>query len=168
MDAYADGDSKKPAAFVDKKIKWGDRRRELKARKAFAKTFEVTLGRHFPLQAETPHRLRCMYAWAEKAHQGGKMDSILVDAGGEWGAASSVVGRKRYVELLPKISYPEFRKEQLRHFAHLDSVGEEIATSFKEDLWVSQGKGRQNVELKRHCVYFLLGVSLVDVVIGIL
>ena len=79
-----------------------------------------------------------------------------------------MVGRKRYVELEPKISYAEFRKEQERHFPHLDKIGEEIAFSFKEDLWVLQGKGRQNKELKRDCFLFLLTVSLIDVGITML
>jgi len=151
-----------------KKLSWRNRRRELKARKALTKTFAATLERHFRDQVEVPHRLRCIYAWADKSHQGNKLDSILVDASEEWGAASSIVGSKRFVELEPKISYEEFRKEQERHFPHLDHIGEEVAMSFKEDLWVSQGKGRQNRELRNQCVLFLLGVSLVDVVIGVL
>mmetsp|Transcript_35972 Transcript_35972/g.86832 ORF Transcript_35972/g.86832 Transcript_35972/m.86832 type:complete len:637 (-) Transcript_35972:527-2437(-) len=155
-------------ADLNKKLSWKNRRRELKARKALIKTFQASLARHFRDQVETAHRLRCIYAWAEKSHQDNKLDSILVDASEEWGAASSLVGRKRYVELTPKISYPEFHKEQSRHFPHLDRIGEEIAMSFKEDLWVSQGKGRQNKELKRDCFLFLSGVSLIDVGIGFL
>jgi len=156
------------ANVVNKKLSWRNRRKELKARKALTKTFQATIERHFRDQVETPHRLRCIYAWADKTHQNNKLDSILVDASEEWGAASSIVGRKRYVELEPKISYAEFRKEQARHFPHLDSIGEEIAMSFKEDLWVLQGKGRQNKELRRDCFLFLLGVSLVDVAINLL
>ncbi|KAL7548577.1 hypothetical protein ACHAWF_018871 [Thalassiosira exigua] len=150
---------------VNIKLSWRNRRREMEARKILTKTFQATLARHFRDQVETSHRLRCIYAWADKSHQNNKIDSILVDASEEWGAASSIVGRKRYVELEPKISYPEFRKEQARHFPHLDKIGEEVAMSFKEDLWVLQGKGRQNKELKRDCFLFLLGVSLVDAVI---
>lgn len=146
----------------NKKLSWRNRRKELKARKTLIKTFQGTITRHFRDQVETAHRLRCIYAWAEKSHQDNKLDSILVDASEEWGAASSIVGRKRYVELESKISYPEFRKEQAKHFPHLDKMGEEIAMSFKEDLWVLQGKGRQNKELRRDCFLFLLGVSLVD------
>lgn len=148
-----------------KKLSWRNRRKELKARKALVKTFQATLERHFRDQVETPHRLRCIYAWADKSDQDNKLDSILVDASEEWGAASSLVGRKRYVELEPKISYPEFRKEQARHFPHLDKIGEEIAMSFKEDLWVVQGKGRQNKELRRDCFLFVLAISLVDAAI---
>ena len=156
------------ASNINNKLSWRNRRRELKARKAFVKTFQATLDRHFRDQVELPHRLRCIYAWADKSHQDNKLDSILVDASEEWGAASSIVGRKRYVELEPKISYAEFRKEQERHFSHLDKIGEEIAFSFKEDLWVLQGKGRQNKELKRDCFLFLLTVSLIDVGITML
>jgi hypothetical protein len=158
-----------PAAFVsERRLSWRERRRELKARGALTKTFQATLGRHFRDQVEAPHRLRCIYAWADKSHQNNKLDSIVVDSSDDWGAASSIVGRKRYVELLPKISYPEFREEQARHFPHLDKIGEEIAMSFKEDLWVLQGKRRQNKELRRDCFLFLFGISLVDVGIGML
>ncbi len=151
-----------------KKISWRNRRKELKARNELTKTFQATLARHFRDQAEMPHRLRCIYAWADKLHQNNKIDSIIVDGSDDWGAASSIVGRKRYVELLPKISYPEFRKEQARHFPQLDKIGEEIAVSFKEDLWVLQGKRRQNKELRRDSLFFLLGVGLVDLGIGLL
>jgi hypothetical protein len=85
---------------------------------------------HFCDQVETPHRLRCIYAWADKSHQSNKLDSIVVDSSDDWGAASSIVGRKRYVELLPKISYTEFRNEQANHFLHLDKIGEEIVMNF--------------------------------------
>lgn len=149
---------------VDKKLSWRNRRTELKARKSISKTFQATLDRHFRDQVETPHRLRCIYAWAEKSHQDNKLDSILVDSSEEFGGgtASSIMGRQRYVELVPKISYPEFRVEQKRHFYHLDKIGEEIAVSFKEDLWVVQGKGRQNKELRQQIFMFLGSVSLVD------
>ena len=146
----------------NKKLSWRNRRKELKARKSLIKTFQSTLEKHFRDQVELPHRLRCIFSWADKAHQDNKLDSILADASEEWGAASSIVGRKRYVELEPKISYNEFRKEQERHFSHLDKIGEELATSFKEDLWVVQGKGRQNRELKRDCFLFLTTVSIID------
>ena len=151
-----------------KKLSWRNRRRELKARTVLTKTFEATLARHFRDQVETPHRLRCIYAWADKSHQSNKLDSIVVDSSDDWGAASSIVGRKRYVELLPKISYTEFRNEQAIHFPHLDKVGEEIVMSFKEDLWVLQGKRRQSKELRRDGLLFLFGISLVDAGIGML
>lgn len=164
----ADNDSSHPSSISTTKLSWRNRRTELAARKLLTKTFAATLTRHFRDQVETPHRLRCIYAWAEKAHQDNKIDSILVDASEEWGAASSIVGRKRYVELEPKISYQEFRDVQKKHFPQLDSIGEEIMMSFKEDLWVLQGKGRQNAELKRDCFLFLAAVSLIDVGIGLL
>lgn len=150
------------------KLSWRNRRKQLAARKLLTKTFASTLTRHFRDQVETPHRLRCIYAWADKSHQNNKIDSILVDASEEWGAASSIVGRKRYVELEPKISYEEFREVQKVHFGQLDSIGEEIVMSFKEDLWVVQGKGRQNAELRRDCFLFLGVVSLIDLGIGLL
>lgn len=169
LDVSTTSDGSSPTkSNLSKKLSWRNRRQELKARKELTKTFQATLARHFRDQVETPHRLRCIYAWADKSHQNNKIDSIIVDGGEEWGAASSIVGRKRYVELLPKISYPEFRKEQARHFQHLDKIGEEIAMSFKEDLWVLQGKRRQNKELRRDSLLFLLGVSLIDFGIGML
>jgi hypothetical protein len=168
LDVSKTTDNSTSLSNLNKKLSWRNRRQELKARKELTKTFQATLARHFRDQVETPHRLRCIYAWADKSHQNNKIDSIIVDGGEEWGAASSIVGRKRYVELLPKISYPEFRKEQARHFQHLDKIGEEIAMSFKEDLWVLQGKRRQNRELRRDSLLFLLGVSLVDFGIGML
>jgi hypothetical protein len=110
------------------------------------KTFKATLACHFCDQVETPHRLQCIYAWADKSHQSNKLESNIVHSSDDWGAASSIVGRKRYVELLPKISYTEFRNEQANHFPHLDKIGEEIVMSFKEDLWVMQGKRRQSTK----------------------
>ena len=150
------------------KLSWRNRRTEQSAQKLLTKTFSNTLSRHFRDQVETPHRLRCIYAWAEKSHQNNKIDSILVDASEDWGAASSIVGKKRYVELEPKISYDEFREVQRKHFPQLDNMGGEIVMSFKEDLWVLQGKGRQNAELRRDCFLFLTAVSLIDVGIGLL
>jgi hypothetical protein len=157
-----------PSTQHHQKLSWRNRRKELKARKVLSKTFQSTIARHFRDQVELPHRLRCIYAWAEKSHQDNKLDSILVDASGDWGdgAASAVMGRKRYVELEPKISYAEFREVQQRHLPHLDKIGEEIVMSFKEDIWLLQGKKRQNKELRRDCFLFLLGVSLIDVGIG--
>ena len=73
--------------------------------------------------------------------------------------------RKRYVELSPKISLPEFREVQQVHFTHLDRIGAEILASSREDLWVLQGKGRQNRELMRDCFAFLAAVSVIDYLI---
>ena len=153
-----------PTSIPPAKLSWRNRRKELKQRKILTKTLQNTTARHFRDQAEAPHRLRCIYAWAEKAHQDNKLDSILVDTSEDWGAgaASAVMGRKRYVELEPKISYSEFREVQKKSFPHLDKIGEEIITSFKEDLWLVQGTKRQNKELKRDFMLFLLGVSIVD------
>jgi hypothetical protein len=153
-----------PTNIPPAKLSWRNRRKELKQRKILRKTFQATIARHFRDQAEAPHRLRCIYAWAEKAHQDNKLDSVLVDASEDWGsgAASAVMGRKRYVELEPKISYPEFRQVQKKQFPHLDRIGEEIITSFKEDLWLMQGSKRQNKELKRDGLLFLLAISVVD------
>jgi hypothetical protein len=126
--------------------KWKDQRNEKKAQEIFLKLLKKTIKRHFEIDVEVAHRLRCCYAWAEKEHQGGKVTSILVDNSndtmeGENGNASSnagdsggrgffASGRKRYVELDPKISYQEFREVQKDIFQHLDRVSEELCNGF--------------------------------------
>ena len=138
-------------------LSWRQRRNEAKTSKKLLKMFQRACKYHFVNECEINHRLRCIYAWAEKSHQDNKIDSIMVDSG--WS------GRKRYVELSPKISLPEFREVQREHFTHLDRVGAEILKSFREDLWVMQGRGRQNRELMRDCLMFLATVSFVDYII---
>lgn len=136
---------------------WGHRRKEKKIKKQLLKLFENATKNHFQDEVEINHRLRCIYAWAEKEHQNNKLDSVLVDEG--W------TGRKRYVELSPKISLPEFREVQQEHFTHLDRIGKEILKSFREDLWVYQGKGRERSELIRDSLAFLAVVSIADYLI---
>lgn len=136
---------------------WRKRRKEAKIKKKLLKLFQKTCKNHFDDEAEINHRLRCIYAWAEKVHQSNKLDSVLVEAG--WS------GRQRYVELSPKISLPEFREVQRVHFPHFDRVGAEILSSFREDLWVWQGKGRQDQTLLRECLLFLGVVSAIDIMI---
>ena len=137
---------------------WRQRRKETKEKKRLVKMFQKTLRKHFEDEVEMPHRLRCIYAWANKAHQDNKIDSVMVEEEG-WS------GRQRYVELNPKISLPEFREVQQEHFTHLDRVGAEFLKSFREDLWVAQGKGRQNRELMRDCALFLTVVCFADYII---
>lgn len=136
---------------------WRQRRKEAKAKKTLLRSFQKACKNHFLDEVEINHRFRCIYAWAEKADQDNKLDSVLVDSG--WS------GRKRYVELSPKISLPEFREVQQVHFTHLDRIGTEILKSFREDIWVLQGKGRQNRELMRDCLGFLAVVSVLDFLI---
>eukprot|EP00536_Pseudo-nitzschia_multiseries_P002281 jgi/Psemu1/317853/estExt_fgenesh1_pm.C_300021 len=149
------------AADTTAPVGWRQKRKEKKAKKKLLQMFEKTCKRHFDVEVEIHHRLRCVYAWANKADQGNRLKSVLVDeqlqAG--WG------GRKRYVELSPKISEAEFREVQSIHFTHLDKLGTELITSFREDLWVLQGKGRERKELLRNSFLFLAGVSAVDAVI---
>jgi hypothetical protein len=123
--------------------------------------FERTLRVHFLDEVEMPHRLRCIYAWANKGHQGNKIDSVLVDESG-W------TGRKRYVELNPKIFLPEFREVQREHFGHLDLVGQEFVKSFREELWIDQGKRRNRKKLMRNSALFLAAVGSTDFLIGML
>ncbi|KAL3908910.1 MAG: hypothetical protein SGILL_008300, partial [Bacillariaceae sp.] len=78
------------------------RRAEKKVKNGLLKMFKLACKNSFRDEVEINHRLRCIYAWAEKADQDNKIESVLVDADG-WS------GRKRYVELSPKISEPEFR-----------------------------------------------------------
>ena len=137
---------------------WRQRRREAKAKKKLTKMFQKTLKKHFDDEVEMAHRLRCIYAWAEKAHQDNKISSIQVEEMG-WS------GRQRHVELNPKISFSEFLEVQQVHFTHLDRIGAEYLKSFREDLWVAQGKGRQNRELQRDCGIFLSVVCLIDFVV---
>ena len=137
------------------------KRRHAKDKKRLIALFQRTLNSHFDVELEMPHRLRCTYAWANKQHQGNKMDSILVHEEGG-GVVTSVVGRKRYVELHPKIALKEFREVQGIHFPQLDSIGQEYLSSFREELWVQQGRGRQNRELLRDCALFFVGVCLLD------
>ena len=152
--AAADGSSSEPP----KKKGWRQRRRDAKTKKRMIKLFNKAIANHFDVEVETPHRLRCIYAWAEKEHQNNRIDSVHIESG-------TIAGRKRYVELAPKISLEEFRSEQQEHFSHLDRVGEEILSSFREDLLVDQGKGRQNKQERRDMLLFLGAVSAVDAVI---
>jgi hypothetical protein len=137
---------------------WRQRRKQAKIRKAMLKLFQNTSKNHFEHEVEVNHRLRCIYAWAEKDHQDNKLDSVMVDADG-WS------GKKRYVELNPKISLPEFREVQQEHFTHLDRIGTEIVSSFREDLWVLQGRGRERQELMRDSTIYLAAVSVADYLI---
>lgn len=137
---------------------WMQRRRDAKTKKRMIKLLNKAAANHFDIEVETPHRLRCIYAWAEKEHQNNRIDSVHIESG-------MIAGRKRYVELAPKLSLEEFRSEQQEHFGHLDRVGEEILSSFREDLLVDQGKGRQNKQERRDMLLFLGAVSAVDAVI---
>lgn len=134
---------------------------ERKAKKQLNRMFQRSCKKHFEDEVEINHRLRCIYAWANKQDQENKIESVLVDADG-WS------GRKRYVELSPKISEEEFREVQSVHFNHLDQIGVEIVKSFREDLWVAQGRGRERSELVQSSLLFLTAVSVVDLAIGIM
>lgn len=150
---------------LESNLGWRQKRREKKSKNNLLKLFSKTLERHFELEAEAPHRLRCIYAWAEKSHQKNKIESVLLDTGADNTVSIVVGGKKRYVELHPKISYSEFLIEQRDHFKQLDQVGQEILGSFKEDLHVQQGKGRQNAELRREMGIFFALVVIADAAI---
>ena len=143
--------------------RWKEGRLERKTKRTLLKLLNKTMKNHFDVEVEIAHRLRCIYAWAEKSHQDGKAESVLIDSSNGESSGGFLGGsKKRYVELDPKISYPEFNVQQLEHFSHLDRVGQEITKSFKEELWVHQGQGRQNQELKREIAAFLVVVSVID------
>ena len=137
---------------------WRQRRKERITKNKLIKMFIKSSKNHFDIEVETNHRLRCIYSWSNKADLDNQIKSVLVDDHG-WS------GRKRYVELSPKISESEFREVQEIHFAHLNRIGTEIVTSFREDLWVSQGKRRERRLLIRDSILFLTAVSSIDFVI---
>jgi uncharacterized protein involved in tolerance to divalent cations len=43
--------------------------------------FRNACKNRFEAEVEIHHRLRCIYAWAEKGHQDNKVGSVLVDEG---------------------------------------------------------------------------------------
>jgi hypothetical protein len=141
---------------------WRQRRAEKKTKKQLFKMFQTACKKHFDVEVEINHRLRCIYAWANKADLDNQLKSVLVDEQAGWS------GRKRYVELSPKISEAEFREVQEIHFKHINRLGSEVVTSFREDLWVLQGKRRERKDLVRNSFLFLAAVSAVDYVIVML
>ena len=66
------------------------------------------------------------------------------------------------MELLPKITFSEFRSVQTDVFKFLDGFGSEASDSFKEELLMNQGLGRQNRELWWQCVGFFGVCSVLD------
>ena len=71
-------------------------------------------------------------------------------------------GRKRYVELYPKISYSEFLSIQSFQFTALDKFGETFMNSFKDDLLVEQGEQRDKRETILQGLAFLTTVGILD------
>ena len=134
---------------------WRQRRQESKAQRQLQKMFDKSIQTHFQDQVEMAHRLRCIYTWANKVHQDNAIASVLVDE-------IAWTGRKRYVELPPKIRLEEFRQVQREHFPHLDRVATEYCQSWREDLWIVQGNGRQRKELYRDCTLFMAVVCGID------
>ena len=158
--------TKKKLGFYQR---WKQERKERLSKRLLLKSLDGTIRNHFDVEAEIAHRLRCIYAWADKEHQDGKTQSVLVDTNTDASGSGgfSIGSRKRYVELDPKITYAEFSEVQKKHFTHLSRIGQELCTSLKEDLWVHQGKQRQNQELRREVFGFLVVVSFIDYFITI-
>jgi Ca2+-binding EF-hand superfamily protein len=157
---------------------WRRRRREKQGKRLLNRLMVKTLQHHFADELEMANRMRCIYAWANKAHQNNKVDSILVDAsssslrrggvvGGNISTAATTLmgGRQRYVELHPKIALDEFRQVQEIHFPQLNRVGSEFLLGLREELLVHQGQGRQNRELQRDCAIFFTVVCILDYII---
>ena len=151
------------AAAGSSSSSWLQRRRQTRHHKELQKDLQRTVKNHFDVELEINHRLRCIYAWANKKHQDNKIDSVVVDAAK--GIAAGVMGRKRYVELHPKISVDEFREVQVEHFPQIDTVAVEYAKSFREELLVRHGRGRQRKELIRDGSLFFGVVCVADYII---
>ena len=159
--------------------KWKEEKKEKKTKKVLLKLLDKAIKRHFDTDVEIPHRLRCCYAWADKKHQDGNVQSVLVEnsnsgasgdsstdaASSSGGGGGFMSARKRFVELDPKISYAEFRDVQKQNFPHLDRIAHELCTGFKEEVWILQGKGRQDAETRKEALAFLGVVSLIDMAI---
>eukprot|EP00559_Dactyliosolen_fragilissimus_P002484 CAMPEP_0184864462 /NCGR_PEP_ID=MMETSP0580-20130426/15054_1 /TAXON_ID=1118495 /ORGANISM="Dactyliosolen fragilissimus" /LENGTH=639 /DNA_ID=CAMNT_0027363265 /DNA_START=58 /DNA_END=1977 /DNA_ORIENTATION=+ len=146
---------------------WKAKRREDKHLKLLRKLFQRAKQHHFEIEVELASRLRCIYAWADKAHQNSKVESVLIENNNDTVSSYSSFStpQKRYVELDPKISLEEFLDVQQKYLPHLEKIGSEICQSFREELLVHQGIGRQNQELKKEIMVFLLVVSVLDVAI---
>jgi hypothetical protein len=156
---HIDPSTKTVSAFIeeclmrveeDKAAKVGGKR----YKKKLMKVLNTTRKQHAELELETPHRIRCIYAWAEKTHQDGQLLTVHVN--------EDVTGRRRYVELFPKISFDEYREVVEYQYMQLDTFSSDFVKSFKEDLLVKQGKGRQDTELFWQCMAFFGVVSLLD------
>ncbi|GAX19403.1 hypothetical protein FisN_4Lh384 [Fistulifera solaris] len=137
---------------------WREGRKDTAIKKNLKKMFRTTCKYHFRDEVEVNHRLRCIYAWANKKHQDNKIESVHVEEQG-------LTGRKRYVELKPKISLEEFREVQRIHFTHLDRVAQEFLKSYREDILIKQGKGRRRSEFYRESALFLTVVAIADFII---
>jgi hypothetical protein len=143
------------------------RRREARLQKRLLKFSEIAYNNHFDREVEIPHRLRCAYAWADKQHQNGEIKSVLVDSAGAGSSGTAGFGgRKRYVEFHPKISYQEFRTEQNEFFDHLDRVGEELLKSFRDEILLHQGTGRQNKDARNEVGVFFVILLAADVLLA--
>ena len=129
-----------------------------KRKKKLSKHFSKMIKRHYEIEVEAPHRLRCVYAWSIKKHQDGFLDNVHVN--------NDVTGFKRYVELQPKISHDEWLVVQKEMFEFMDNTGGSYLDSYREDLQIAQGLGRQNRELYRQCAAFFLAVSTCDFLIN--
>lgn len=148
-----------------KKPSWWQRRRQRQHNKLLEADLKRTLKNHFDVELEINHRLRCIYAWANKQHQDNKIDSVVVDESAGGGVVTSVMGRKRYVELHPKLSLEEFRQVQSIHFPQIDRVVSEYLQSYRDELLVRQGRRRQRQELLREGSLFFVVVCLADYII---
>ena len=79
---------------------------------------------------------------------------------------NDLTGWKRYVELQPKISYNEFRLLQQEMFEMLDEIGTSYMKSYREDILIVQGTGRQNRQTYKEAAAFFAIVTAVDLLIA--
>ena len=54
---------------------------------------------------------------------------------------------------------------QEEHFLYLSRDSRYLCTSLKEKVWVVQGKGRQNRELRREIFGVLVAVGIIDLTV---
>lgn len=154
--------------------RWSNRRLERRTKRQLTRLLKKSIRHHFDLDVELPHRLRCIYAWAEKEHQNNSIDTVLLDVDNDDKNTSSssisfLGGSKRHVELHPKIALNEFKVIQKEQLPQLERIGQEFVISgFRDDLLMTQGQKRQNTELRRDCALFFVVVCLFDVGIYLL
>jgi hypothetical protein len=159
-------------SFRSRYKNYKNRKEMQRVQKYMMKYVNKTIRYHFDREVELPHRLRCIYAWADKEHQQGKVESVLIPDTPVLLNPNSLLSlvqgqRKRFVELEPKISFLEFQSMQKIHLAHLDRIGGELCTSLKEEVWIHQGKKRQGVEFRKEAMIFLSLVTVIDFMIMI-
>jgi hypothetical protein len=55
------------------------------------KLLDGAIKRHFDIDVEVARRLRCCYAWADKKHQDGNVQSVLVENSDSGASGISII-----------------------------------------------------------------------------